>query len=145
MIQNYARLFRKIFLILCNLKKFLEFCGIRETCKTLDIRKRNLLKTLAMFYDPIGLLQPILINLKRLFQGICKQKLSCDDLLPDDFRREFEKTDFFARYGENFHWQKCFATNGLLTRNRISWFQRRKFAKLQYMCLYKGNLKIRSF
>ena len=91
MIQNYARLFRKIFLILCNLKKFLEVCGIRETCKTLDITKRNLLKTLAMFYDPIGLLQPILTNLKRLFQGIFKQKLSYDDLLPDDFRRDMEK------------------------------------------------------
>ena len=77
--------------------------GFVKPVKLLIIRKRNLLKTLAMFYDPIGLLQPILINLKRFFQGICKQKLSCDDLLPDDFRREFEKTDFFARYGENFH------------------------------------------
>ena len=44
-----------------------------------------------MFHDPIGLLQPILINLKRLFQEICKQKLSWDELLPDDFRNEFEK------------------------------------------------------
>ena len=44
-----------------------------------------------MFHDPIGLLQPILINLKRLFQEICKQKLSWDELLPDDFRNEYEK------------------------------------------------------
>ena len=44
-----------------------------------------------MFYCPIGLLQPILINLKRLFQEICKQKLSWNELLPDDFRNEFEK------------------------------------------------------
>ena len=47
-----------------------------------------------MFYDLIGLLQPIHINLKRLFQEICKQKLSWDELLPDDLRNEFEKIIF---------------------------------------------------
>ena len=47
-----------------------------------------------MFYDPIGLLQPILINLKILFQELCKQKLSWDKILPDDFRNEFEKIMF---------------------------------------------------
>ena len=64
-----------------------DFSEICETYKTLDITKRNVLKILTMFYDPIGLLH----NLKRIFQEICKQKLSWDDLLPDDFRNEFEK------------------------------------------------------
>ena len=49
-----------------------------------------------MFYDPIGLLQPILINLKRLCQN-CKQKLSWDELLPDDFRNELEKITLFLQ------------------------------------------------
>ena len=35
--------------------------------------------------------------------------------------------------------------NWLPTRNRIAWFQRRKFAKLRCMCLYKGSFKIRTF
>ena len=48
-----------------------DFSDICETYKILDITKRNVLKILAMFYDPIGLLQPILINLKILFQEIC--------------------------------------------------------------------------
>ena len=43
-----------------------------------------------MFYDPIGLLQPTLISLKRLLEEICKQKLSWDELLPDDFSNEFQ-------------------------------------------------------
>ena len=38
-----------------------DFSELCETCETLDITKRDVLKTLAMFYDPIGLLQPILI------------------------------------------------------------------------------------
>ena len=68
-----------------------DFSEICEICKTLDITKQNVLKILAMFHDPIGLLQPILINLKRLFQEICKEKLSWDELSADDFRNEFEK------------------------------------------------------
>ena len=71
--------------------------------QTLDITKRNVIKNLAMFYDTIGFLQPILINLKRLFQEICKQKFSWDELLPDDFKIVWKNHAFFARYGENFH------------------------------------------
>ena len=43
-----------------------DFSEISEIYKTLDIKKRNFLKILAMFYDPIGLLH--LINLKRFFR-----------------------------------------------------------------------------
>ena len=68
-----------------------DFSKICETYKTLYVTKQNVLKILAMFHDPIGLLQRILINLKRLFQEICKEKLSWDKLLADDFRNEFEK------------------------------------------------------
>ena len=69
-----------------------DFSKICETYKILDIiTKQNVLKILAMFHDPIGLLQLILINLKRLFQEICKEKLSWDELSADDFRNEFEK------------------------------------------------------
>ena len=80
-----------------------DFSEIREIYKTLDITKRNVYKILAMFYDLIGLLQPILINnLKRLFQEICKQKLSWDELLPDDFRNEFKKICFLCKIWRKF-------------------------------------------
>ena len=45
----------------------LDFSEICQTYKSLDITKRNTITILAMFYDPTGLLQTILINLKRLF------------------------------------------------------------------------------
>ena len=77
-----------------------DFSEICETYKTLDITKRNVLKILAMFYDPIGLLQPIFINLKRLFQVICKQKLNWDELLPDYFRI------FQAIYKQKLNWNE---------------------------------------
>ena len=44
-----------------------DFSEICQTYKSLDITKRNTITILAIFYDPTGLLQTILINLKRLF------------------------------------------------------------------------------
>ena len=38
-----------------------------------------------MFYDPIGVLQPILINLKVSFQNLCKQKFEWDENISGEF------------------------------------------------------------
>ena len=58
-----------------------DFSEICEIYKTLDITKRNFLKILAMFYDPIGLLQPILINLKRFFRRFVNKMASIKNAL----------------------------------------------------------------
>ena len=41
-------------------------------CKTLHATKRDVLKVLAKFCNPVSVLQPILINLKIFFQQICE-------------------------------------------------------------------------
>ena len=48
--------------------------------------KRNILRTLSSFYDPIGLIQPILISVKILMQKICEKKLEWDVIIDDDLR-----------------------------------------------------------
>ena len=42
-----------------------------------------------MFKDPTELLQPVVINLKIIFQNICKQKILWDDELPTDFANDW--------------------------------------------------------
>ena len=49
--------------------------------------KRNLLKMVSLFYDPIGLIQPIWISLKILLQVVHRLKLGWDD----DFCREIKE------------------------------------------------------
>ena len=51
--------------------------------------KRNVLKVIASFYDPLGIVQPIIVSLKVLFQEICKSKCSWDDVIPDDLRHKW--------------------------------------------------------
>ena len=65
---------------------FKEIC---DFSKTLKATKRNVLKVLAMFYDPIGFLQPIIINLKIIFQKLCELKLSWDENIPEDLNGEW--------------------------------------------------------
>ena len=43
--------------------------------------KRNVLKIIAGFYDPIGFIQPIIVSLKILFQEICSVNVSWDEKL----------------------------------------------------------------
>ena len=80
----------------------IDFSEICEIYKTLDITKQNVLKILAMFHDPIGLLQPILINLKRLFQEICKEKLSWDKLLQMISETSLKKLCFLCKIWRRF-------------------------------------------
>ena len=69
-----------------NDSKVFKFKEICDFSKTLNATKRNFLKVLAMFYDPIGFLQPIIINLKIVFQKLCKLKLSWDEDIPEDLK-----------------------------------------------------------
>lgn len=47
------------------------------------VTKRNVLKVIAGFYDPIGFIQPLVVKLKILFQEICKESVAWDDELSD--------------------------------------------------------------
>ena len=65
---------------------FQEICDLAQQLKP---TKRNILKILSMFYDPTGILQPVIINLKIIFQNICKQKILWDDELPIDIANDW--------------------------------------------------------
>ena len=45
--------------------------------------KRNILSVISTIYDPVGYLQPVIIQLKKLFQEICKLKVDWDDIIED--------------------------------------------------------------
>ena len=66
-----------------------DFKEIIDFSKTLNATKRNILKILAMFYDPIGFLQPLIINLKITFQKVCKLKIDWDEEIPLDLKNEW--------------------------------------------------------
>ena len=50
-----------------------DFKEIVELSETLSVTKRNILKILAMFFDLISILQPLVINLKILSESLQRE------------------------------------------------------------------------
>ena len=67
-----------------------DFKVIVELSDTLSATKRNILKILATFFDPIGILQPIAFNLKILFQKVCKEKFDWDEVISEELQEEWK-------------------------------------------------------
>ena len=41
-----------------------------------------------MFFDPIGILQPLVIDLKILLQKVCKEKFDWDQFISEELQQE---------------------------------------------------------
>ena len=52
------------------------------------LTKRVLLSATARFFDPLGLLGPIILPLKLMFQKACCQEIGWDDPLPNELYKE---------------------------------------------------------
>ena len=52
--------------------------------------KRTLLSSTARFYDPLGLLSPVALPLKCMFQEICHLKLGWGEALPEGLASRWE-------------------------------------------------------
>ena len=51
-----------------------NFQHIGDKAKGLEAIKRNVLSLLASLFDPLGMVSPVTVNMKVLFQEICNSK-----------------------------------------------------------------------
>ena len=63
-----------------------NFENIAEEALNLQLTKRNVLRVGARFYDPLGLISPVVVVTKILFQHLCIDKLDWDEELPKEFQ-----------------------------------------------------------
>ena len=61
-----------------------EFSKIASELLGKKVTKREILSFLAKTFDPLGVLSPILIDGKFLFQELCVKNIRWDDELPPD-------------------------------------------------------------
>ena len=61
------------------------FSDIIEITESLPVTKRNILKVSAMFFDPLGLICPLILQVKLLFKEACILNVKWDDFLPTEF------------------------------------------------------------
>ena len=60
------------------------FDWLVQFAKELPLNKRSILKVVAKLYDPLGLILPLFITVKALFQDLCKLKISWNEPLNED-------------------------------------------------------------
>ena len=65
------------------------FSDIIETAESLPVTKRNILKISAMFFDPLGLICPLVLQVKLLFKEAYILNVKWDDLLPTEFEVKY--------------------------------------------------------
>ncbi len=44
--------------------------------------RRGILSTVSSFYDPLGILAPVVFSAKRILQDLCRNRLGGDDIIP---------------------------------------------------------------
>ena len=67
--------------------------NLTEVCKKFDVipTERNVIKAITSIYDPLGLLNPIVVQMKTFFQRLCSAKYDWDDLTTNDYLEELNE------------------------------------------------------
>lgn len=65
-------------------KLMFDLTKLGKVEKDAKVTKRTILSSIAKLFDPLGLVSPVVVNAKVLFQEICIENLGWDDELPED-------------------------------------------------------------
>ena len=68
-----------------------NFQHIADKAKGLEATKRNVLSLLASLFDPLGMVSPVTVGMKVLFQEICNSKFDWDEVLMGEIKRKWDK------------------------------------------------------
>ena len=76
----------------CVSDEFIFKCdALLKLAEGLEPTRRNLLKVTSSFFDPLGVLSPNLVEMKVLFQMLCKEKFDWDAPLPEPSQRQWNR------------------------------------------------------
>lgn len=66
-----------------------KFEALLKLAESLESTRRSLLKVTLSFFDPLGILSPVLVQMK-LFQLLCQESVAWDAPLPEPVRRQWK-------------------------------------------------------
>lgn len=64
---------------------------IVQAAKNCEPTKRNIISVASKFYDPLGYISPIIIQMKLLFQSLCDNRMDWDTPLTGELRKKWLK------------------------------------------------------
>ena len=87
------------------------FDDIARLATELEPTKRHLVSIVGRFYDPMGLLSPIVIRFKILFQELCSRKQEWDQTLDGDLLQKWNKLISELQCSPTMSLPRCFWSN----------------------------------
>ena len=75
-----------------------SFKDLVESFKSVLPTKRSILGLIAKFYDPVSLIQPVIIKLKLLFQEVCLTNVDWDSKITGQLK---DNWGFIVKFVEN--------------------------------------------
>ena len=63
----------------------------RIELKHKPLSRRGILSTVISIYDPLGLVAPVILQVKRILQELCRDGIGWDDKVPEDIRPSWER------------------------------------------------------
>lgn len=99
---------------------------VMQKCKEMNepLTKRQMLRILMSVFDPLGLVQPIMIGLKILFQELWRKKIAWDDKIPNELHKRWNEWFEIALKIREVRVPRCYSLNS----NNLS------TARLHIMC-----------
>ena len=73
--------------------------------------RRNLFQYFAKLFDPLGLVCPVTVEIKLLFQDVCKAKLKWHDSLSPDFQKRWEIICMHMEHLNEIMIKRCYCLN----------------------------------
>ena len=68
-----------------------DFKDIINTASNSPVTKRSILRISVMFFDPSGIICPIVLQAKLLFKRLCLKKFDWDNQAPDDINLDWSE------------------------------------------------------
>ena len=72
-------------------KRELEFSDLAKLAVQLPATKQNILKITGMFYEPLGLVSPVVLQSKLIYQSLCKDKINWNTIVPESLTNVWNK------------------------------------------------------
>ena len=68
-----------------------NFAHVIERARNLEVTKRNVFSLLASLFDPLGIISPVTVSMKALFQEICSNKFDWDKPLTGETKVKWDR------------------------------------------------------
>ena len=84
---------------------------ILREAENIEPTKRNIISIVSKIYDPMGLISPVVVTFKILFQELCQARLEWDGPLSESMRERWEKLLNGLRVENPLRLPRCFEPN----------------------------------